>query len=106
MHASHTTWRSFTCSLVAAALMAYSVHAQGQPAPALAKSTPSAAPTESRNMLPPGSKESDWLLPGHDYAATRFSALNKIDTSNVSQLKEAWSYTTGIADGHEGQPLV
>ena len=57
-------------------------------------------------MLPPGSKESDWLLPGHDYGSTRYSELDKITTTNVAQLKEAWSYTTGIADGHEGQPLV
>ena len=57
-------------------------------------------------MLPAGSKESDWLIPGHDYGSTRYSELDKITTSNVAQLKEAWSYTTGIADGHEGQPLV
>ncbi len=57
-------------------------------------------------MLPPGSKESDWTLPGHDYGSTRYSELDKITTTNVAQLKEAWSYTTGIADGHEGQPLV
>jgi PQQ-dependent dehydrogenase (methanol/ethanol family) len=57
-------------------------------------------------MLPPGSKESDWLIPGHDYAGTRYSELDKITTNNVAQLKEAWSYTTGIADGHEGQPVV
>ncbi|HLB10338.1 MAG TPA: PQQ-dependent dehydrogenase, methanol/ethanol family [Gemmatimonadaceae bacterium] len=57
-------------------------------------------------MLPPGSKESDWTIPGHDYGSTRYSELDKITTTNVAQLKEAWSYTTGIADGHEGQPLV
>jgi PQQ-dependent dehydrogenase (methanol/ethanol family) len=57
-------------------------------------------------MLPAGSKEGDWLIPGHDYGSTRYSELDKITTSNVGQLKEAWSYTTGIADGHEGQPLV
>jgi glucose dehydrogenase len=57
-------------------------------------------------MLPPGSKESDWTIPGHDYGSTRLSELDKITTTNVAQLKEAWSYTTGIADGHEGQPLV
>jgi len=57
-------------------------------------------------MLPPGSKESDWTIPGHDYGSTRYSELDKITTNNVAQLEEAWSYTTGIADGHEGQPLV
>ena len=57
-------------------------------------------------MLPPGSKEGDWTIPGHDYGSTRYSELDKISISNVAQLKESWSYTTGIADGHEGQPLV
>ena len=57
-------------------------------------------------MLPPGSKESDWTIPGHDYGSTRYSELDKITFANVGQLKESWSYTTGIADGHEGQPLV
>ncbi|MDQ2932391.1 MAG: PQQ-binding-like beta-propeller repeat protein, partial [Gemmatimonadota bacterium] len=57
-------------------------------------------------MLPAGSKEGDWTIPGHDYGSTRYSELDKITTSNVAQLKESWSYTTGIADGHEGQPLV
>ncbi|MBA2683313.1 MAG: PQQ-dependent dehydrogenase, methanol/ethanol family [Gemmatimonadaceae bacterium] len=57
-------------------------------------------------MLPAGSKEGDWTIPGHDYGSTRYSELDKITTSNVAQLKESWAYTTGIADGHEGQPLV
>lgn len=106
MHASSRAWRSVTWCLAVALLVPYSVRAQVQSAPALSTNTPSAGPSSSRNMLPPGSRESDWLLPGHDYAARRFSELNKIDTSNVSKLKEVWSYTTGIADGHEGQPLV
>jgi len=106
MHASSTTWRSIACSLAAAALMPVGAHAQADAAPSLAKSPAPATSSERRSMLPAGSKESDWLIPGHDYGSTRYSELDKITTSNVAQLKEAWSYTTGIADGHEGQPLV
>ncbi|HWG54283.1 MAG TPA: hypothetical protein VN677_13400 [Gemmatimonadaceae bacterium] len=47
-----------------------------------------------------------WVSPGKDYADTRYSTLEKITTANVGKLKEVWSYTTGIQDGHEGQPLV
>ena len=106
MHASSSTWRSIACSFAAAALMASGASAQGQAAPSLSKSPAPATSSTRRSMLPAGSKESDWLIPGHDYGSTRYSELDKITTSNVAQLKEAWSYTTGIADGHEGQPLV
>jgi PQQ-dependent dehydrogenase (methanol/ethanol family) len=106
MHASNNTWRSITCGLAAAALMPFGAHAQEPAAPSLSKTPAPASRSSGRSMLPPGSKESDWLIPGHDYGSTRYSELDKITTSNVAQLKEAWSYTTGIADGHEGQPLV
>jgi PQQ-dependent dehydrogenase (methanol/ethanol family) len=48
----------------------------------------------------------EWVTPAKDFASTRFSSLNQITTGNVQTLKEVWSYTTGIKDGHEGQPLV
>jgi glucose dehydrogenase len=106
MHASHVHWRSFTCCVAAAALMPCIAHAQTGSAPTLANSPASPNESDRRRMLPPGSKEGDWLIPGHDYGATRYSELDKITADNVAQLKEVWSYTTGIADGHEGQPLV
>jgi PQQ-dependent dehydrogenase (methanol/ethanol family) len=105
MHASTSIWRLMACSVAAAALMPIGARAQATQAPALAKS-PAPSATISRSMLPPGSKESDWTIPGHDYGSTRYSELDKITVANVGQLKESWSYTTGIADGHEGQPLV
>jgi lanthanide-dependent methanol dehydrogenase len=48
----------------------------------------------------------EWTTPAKDFASTRFSTLEQITTSNVKGLKQVWSYTTGIKDGHEGQPLV
>ena len=106
MHASSITWRSIACSFAAAALMPSGAIAQAGAAPSLSKSPAPATTSARRSMLPPGSKEGDWLIPGHDYGSTRYSELDKITTSNVAQLKEVWSYTTGILDGHEGQPLV
>jgi PQQ-dependent dehydrogenase (methanol/ethanol family) len=41
-----------------------------------------------------------------DYANTRFSALDQINTGNVKDLKVVWTFSTGIARGHEGAPLV
>lgn len=106
MLARSHTWRSIACSVAAAALLPAGALAQAQTAPSLAKSPAPATSSTSSSMLPAGSKEGDWTIPGHDYGSTRYSELDKITTSNVAQLKESWSYTTGIADGHEGQPLV
>src|SRR5262245_20823802 len=50
--------------------------------------------------------EGQWVLPAKDYAATRFSTLNKITADNVRKLKVAWSMSTGTLQGHEGAPLV
>ncbi|HEX6965113.1 MAG TPA: PQQ-dependent dehydrogenase, methanol/ethanol family [Gemmatimonadaceae bacterium] len=55
--------------------------------------------------VPPGTKNGDWVLPARTYQMTRYSPLDQITTSNVSNLKEVFTYTDGIKDGHEGQPL-
>jgi PQQ-dependent dehydrogenase (methanol/ethanol family) len=66
--------------------------------------TPAIAQTSSdRQQL---ATAGEWVTPAKDFAGTRFSTLKEITTSNVQNLKEVWSYTTGIEDGHEGQPLV
>ena len=41
-----------------------------------------------------------------DPANTRFSRLDQINTSNVGQLKVAWTFSTGSTAGHEAAPLV
>jgi PQQ-dependent dehydrogenase (methanol/ethanol family) len=54
------------------------------------------------SALPDG----EWHLPAGDYANTRFSPLDSINTSNVARLKVVTTMSTGIPRGHEGQPLV
>ena len=39
-------------------------------------------------------------------SATRYSTVNEINTENVKNLKVAWSFSTGVLRGHEGEPLV
>ncbi len=41
-----------------------------------------------------------------NYASTRFSTLDQINTGNVRQLKLAWTFSTGLTRGHEAAPLV
>ena len=50
--------------------------------------------------------DTQWVIPGKDYAGTRFSSLNQINTGNVSDLNVAWTFSTGVLRGHEGAPLV
>ncbi|HUQ89251.1 MAG TPA: methanol/ethanol family PQQ-dependent dehydrogenase [Vicinamibacterales bacterium] len=53
-----------------------------------------------------GTIANDWTMAPGDYAATRFSTLADINTGNVSQLKEAWTFATGTLGGQEAAPLV
>ncbi len=47
-----------------------------------------------------------WVMPGKDYALTRYSELTRITTDNVKDLTVAWTFSTGVLRGHEGAPLV
>jgi PQQ-dependent dehydrogenase (methanol/ethanol family) len=50
--------------------------------------------------------DGQWTMPAGDYGNTRFSTLDKINTQNVQNLHVVASASTGIPQGHEGQPLV
>src|SRR3984957_4361368 len=47
-----------------------------------------------------------WASPTGNDANTRFSTLNQITAANVKKLQVAWTFSTGVLRGHEGQPLV
>ncbi len=47
-----------------------------------------------------------WVVPGKNYALTRYSPLDRISTENVEDLDVAWTFSTGVLRGHEGTPLV
>lgn len=48
----------------------------------------------------------DWPSYGLDYAETRFSKLDQINTENVKQLGLQWSYSLGSERGVEATPVV
>ena len=48
----------------------------------------------------------NWLSHGRNYAEQRFSPLSQIHANNVSRLRLAWSFDTGLRRGHEATPLV
>ena len=45
-------------------------------------------------------------MPARDYANSRYSELREITAANARNLKVAWTFSTGVLRGHEGQPLV
>jgi PQQ-dependent dehydrogenase (methanol/ethanol family) len=53
----------------------------------------------------PGSDD-EWTMPAADYASSRFSPLGEITPANARNLHVAWTFSTGVLRGHEGQPLI
>src|SRR5512146_1636656 len=47
-----------------------------------------------------------WVMPGRTYDLQRHSPLSQITASNVKNLQVAWTFSTGVLRGHEGNPLV
>lgn len=45
-------------------------------------------------------------MAAHDYASTRFSALNQITPGNVKQLKVAFTFSMEVDRGQEAAPIV
>ena len=48
----------------------------------------------------------EWPMPGADYSNSRYSELAQITPENARNLRAAWTFSTGVLRGHEGQPLV
>jgi len=50
--------------------------------------------------------DGQWVRPGRDFGATRYSGLTEITAENAGRLRPTWTFSTGVLGGHEGQPLV
>jgi PQQ-dependent dehydrogenase (methanol/ethanol family) len=55
---------------------------------------------------PPTDNAGEWAMPARDYASSRYSNLTQINSENAQNLRVAWTFSTGVLRGHEGQPLV
>ncbi|MFQ5889792.1 MAG: methanol/ethanol family PQQ-dependent dehydrogenase [Gemmatimonadota bacterium] len=65
-----------------------------------------AAPAAAQDLIQMSKDPGQWVLPGKDYALTRYVELGQINKSNVGNLKVAWTFSTGTLNGLEGAPLV
>src|SRR3954471_12488747 len=74
--------------------------------PADAVHTGRAVVAGTRIAVPRSGSGEDWPMPAGDYASSRYSALTQITPANARNLHVAWTFSTGVLRGHEGQPLV
>src|SRR5688572_25902585 len=91
-------------TLVALACSAATAACSSGSAPAPASSPAPAASSGSSASAAPADKE--WAMPNKNASATRYSGLSEITADNVKDLKMAWTFSTGVLRGHEGEPLV
>jgi lanthanide-dependent methanol dehydrogenase len=56
--------------------------------------------------LTAAASDAEWPMASRDHANTRYSPLADINAANVKQLKEAFSFSTGVVRGHEAAPVV
>jgi PQQ-dependent dehydrogenase (methanol/ethanol family) len=57
--------------------------------------------------LPARMKDANqWPMAARDYANTRYSELDQINTSNASQLQLAWTFSVGADRGQEAAPII
>jgi PQQ-dependent dehydrogenase (methanol/ethanol family) len=54
----------------------------------------------------PLSNDGEWPVAARDYANTRFSPLDQINTANVRNLKVAFTFSTEVDRGQEAAPIV
>jgi len=48
----------------------------------------------------------NWIMPAGNYNNQRYSKLVQINQTNIKDLSMAWSFSTGVLRGHEGNALI
>lgn len=48
----------------------------------------------------------NWVMPAGNYNNQRYSSLHQINKKNIKKLNMAWSFSTGVLRGHEGNSLI
>lgn len=86
------------------ALSAGAAFAQTKGSPEHIKAVTSAV--DSASIKANTATSNDWPTIGLDYAETRFSKLNQINTDNVKKLGLVWSYSLDSSRGVEATPVV
>ena len=60
-------------------------------------------PVDAERLKSPA--DGDWLMVRRTYSGWGYSPLDQITPANVTRLQPAWSFSTGVTNGHEA-PLI
>ena len=71
---------------------------------ASAQPPPSYEPVTNERLLNP--EPGNWLMYRRTYDSWGYSPLDQINTKNVTKLVPAWTFSTGVEEGHQSPPLV
>ncbi len=71
-----------------------------------AASAQTTASSGSENLQTMQDNAANWVMPTQNYSNWRYSTLKQITADNVGKLQVAWTFSTGVLRGHEGEPLV
>lgn len=63
-------------------------------------------PVTDAMLLNAHKEANNWIMPGRDYAGTRFSPLSQVNTGNVKRLVPVWQFSFGVLDAQNTTPLV
>jgi lanthanide-dependent methanol dehydrogenase len=66
----------------------------------------SGAASANEELMKMSKNAKDWVMPAGNYYGWRYTELKQITPSNVKSLLPAWTFSTGVLRGHEGNPLV
>jgi alcohol dehydrogenase (cytochrome c) len=94
--------RSKHLALALSLLPAAAALAEG-PSAAKGQAMPYSPVTDARLQNP---EARNWLSWRGNYGSWGYSALDKINDRNVGKLQLAWSYSTGVTEGHQAPPIV
>lgn len=92
------TFRTMGLSALAAALMLGGAYAQE------AATITDYPPITEEQLINPA--PGDWPMYRRTYDGQGYSPLSAINKDNVAKLVPAWSYSTGVVEGHESPPVV
>jgi PQQ-dependent dehydrogenase (methanol/ethanol family) len=106
-------WLAHHVRLVSHALLllgALSTSCQTRPAPVVSQNTGAASGKIVGQLVVPAvldaEEDGQWPMAARNYASTRFSKLDEINSGNVAGLKLSWTFPTGLKSGHEAAPLI
>src|SRR3981189_2573643 len=85
-------------------LLGSGVFASLLPAMAWAGEVKNYSPVTQERLVNP--EPGNWMLYRRTYDGHGYSPLDKINTTNVKNLVPAWTFSTGVNEGHEAPPLV